>query len=154
MTVSSRSDLAGMQRVGALVADTLDAMRRAVAPGVTTADLDDIAARVARRAGETAARHKGAVVFRELAGHGIGHALHEAPEVPNWPDPSARMLLVEGMVSALEPMLTRVPTRIVEERDGWTIRTASRAIAVHHEHTIMIRDGAPLVLTPTRAAAW
>jgi len=96
---------------------------------------------------ESAAKREGAVVVRELTGHGIGRRIHEPPSVPNWGDPDARTILTEGMVIALEPMLTSVPVRVVEEADGWTLRTHNRVLAVHHEHTIVIRRGAPLVLT-------
>ena len=96
---------------------------------------------------EAAARREGAVVIRELTGHGIGRRIHEPPTVPNWADPAAHQELREGMVIALEPMLTSVPVRVVEEADGWTLRTHNRVLAVHHEHTIVIRRGAPLVLT-------
>jgi methionyl aminopeptidase len=99
------------------------------------------------RAVESAAKREGAVVVRELTGHGIGRRIHEPPTVPNWGDPDARTILAEGMVIALEPMLTSVPARVVEEADGWTLRTHNRVLAVHHEHTIVIRRGAPLVLT-------
>jgi len=96
---------------------------------------------------EAAARREGAVVIRELVGHGIGRRIHEPPDVPNWADPEARQLLREGLVIALEPMLAGAASRVVEEDDGWTLRTHNRALAVHHEHTIVIRQGAPLVLT-------
>ena len=99
------------------------------------------------RAVEAAAKREGAVVVRELTGHGIGRRIHEPPSVPNWADPNARTVLTEGLVIALEPMLTSVPVRVVEEADGWTLRTHNRVLAVHHEHTILIRPGAPLVLT-------
>jgi methionyl aminopeptidase len=59
----------------------------------------------------------------------------------------ANEVLHEGLVIALEPLLAGARTRVVEERDGWTLRTHDRSLAVHHEHTIMIRRGAPLVLT-------
>jgi len=103
------------------------------------------------RAVEAAARREGAAVVRELTGHGIGRRIHEPPSVPNWPDPQARTVLTEGLVIALEPMLTSVPARVVEEADGWTLRTHNRTLAVHHEHTIVIRRGEPLVLTAAAA---
>ena len=99
------------------------------------------------RAVESAARREGAVVVRELTGHGIGRRIHEPPIVPNWADPDVRTTLTEGLVIALEPMLTSAPARVVEDADGWTLRTHNRVLAVHHEHTIVIRRGAPLVLT-------
>jgi methionyl aminopeptidase len=96
---------------------------------------------------EAAARREGGVVLRELEGHGIGRALHEAPSVPNWDDPRADAVLRDGLVFALEPMLAAAPARVVEEADGWTLRTHNRVLAVHHEHTLVVRRGAPLVLT-------
>jgi methionyl aminopeptidase len=95
---------------------------------------------------DRAARAAGATVFRELAGHGIGRALHEEPTVPNWADPEATMPLHEGLVIALEPMVAARPARVVEERDGWTLRTHNRALSAHHEHTLMIRAGQPPVV--------
>ena len=99
------------------------------------------------RAVEAAARREGVAVVRELTGHGIGRRIHEPPSVPNWADPTVRTVLTEGLVIALEPRLTSAPARVVEEPDGWTLRTHNRVLAVHHEHTIMIRRGAALVLT-------
>ena len=245
MTIRSDAELLGMRRVGRLVAETIARMRAAVAPGVTTAELDEIAARHAREAGarsapqmtydfpgftcisvneeivhgipgrrtlaagdvvkldvtleldgfmadsavtvlvppasdearrlqraarvalnqglaaaragarvqaigaavEAAARKEGATVIRDLCGHGIGRRLHEEPSVPNWAEPGARQVLHEGLVIAVEPMLATRQARVVTERDGWTLRTHDRGIAVHQEHTIVIRRGAPLVLT-------
>jgi len=96
---------------------------------------------------ESAARKEGASVLRQLCGHGIGRRLHEEPNVPNWRDPDANGRLTEGLVIAFEPMLCSRPARVQEAGDGWTLRTDNRALAVHREHTIMIRRGVPLVLT-------
>jgi methionyl aminopeptidase len=67
--------------------------------------------------------------------------------VPNWAAPSAGRILHEGLVIALEPLLATRLARVVEEADGWTLRMHNRSLAAHHEHTIVIRDGLPLVLT-------
>jgi methionyl aminopeptidase len=99
------------------------------------------------RAVEAAAVREGTIVLRELTGHGIGRRLHEEPSVPNWGDPMADEVLREGLVVALEPMLTGSAARVVTAPDGWTLRTHNRVVAVHHEHTIVIRRGEPLVLT-------
>lgn len=245
MTITSTSDLAGMQRVGQLVARTLAHMRAALAPGVTTGQLDEIGERFARaegarsapqitydfpgftcisvneeivhgipgarvlrprdvvkldvtleldgfmadsaitvlvppgsddgrmlqraariafnrglgaaRAGNTlsdigaaveaAAGREGVSVLRELGGHGIGRKIHEKPSVPNWADPGAKEVLREGLVIALEPMVSTKPARVFEEADGWTLRTHNNSLAAHHEHTIVIRKGEALVLT-------
>jgi methionyl aminopeptidase len=89
----------------------------------------------------------GFAVVRELAGHGVGRRIHERPTVPNHFDPAARDLLGDGLVIAVEPMVTAAPARVVEEADGWTLRTHNRVLAAHHEHTVVVRHGAPLVLT-------
>jgi len=92
-------------------------------------------------------RRHGFSVVRELSGHGVGRRLHEAPAVPNFEDPEARALLHEGLVLAVEPMATVRPARVVTESDGWTLRTHDRGLAVHHEHTIVVRRGAPVIVT-------
>jgi methionyl aminopeptidase len=84
---------------------------------------------------------------RELCGHGVGRAIHEDPQVPNYEDRRQNDVLTEGLVIAVEPMLTAVPARAVQMRDGWTIRTSNGALAVHEEHTIVVRRDQPLVLT-------
>jgi methionyl aminopeptidase len=87
-------------------------------------------------------------VLRQLEGHGIGRHLHEPPGVPNWGDPDATTILQDGMVFALEPMFALTDHSVTTERDGWTVRTKRRSRAIHHEHTIMVRAGAPaLILT-------
>lgn len=246
MTVRSADELTGLQRVGHLVARTLDVMEAMVAPGVTTRDLDraaqacaeaqgarsaprltykfpgftcisineqvvhgvpgrrvivpgDIvkldvtleldgffadsarsvlvapvsddaarlraaavaaftagceAAREGRRMRDVGAavgavaREHGVFVLKQLEGHGIGRKLHEPPGVPNWGDPGATAVLHDGMVFALEPMFALSDQTVTNERDGWTVRTKHRSLAIHHEHTIMVRAGAPaLILT-------
>ena len=56
-------------------------------------------------------------------------------------------MLTDGLVIAVEPMLSELPSRVVESEDGWTIRTRNGCLAVHEEHTIVIREGAPLIIT-------
>ena len=77
----------------------------------------------------------------------VGRTIHEAPSVPNFYDPGMRDVLEEGMVIALEPMISAEPARTVQEPDGWTIRTHNRSLAAHYEHTVVISRGQPLVLT-------
>jgi methionyl aminopeptidase len=245
MIVRTPEELEGLQRTGALVAETIRRMREAVRPGVTTAELDLIAARtfheygansapmetydfpgstcisvneevvhgipggrklrdgdlvtldvtpeldgwfadaavtvpvgsvsdeaqrlletadaclaaalgvaragmplseIGRTVQETAAA-LGATPFEELCGHGIGRGLHEDPTVPNVHVPTLRTPLEDGLVIAVEPMLTRGEPDLVELSDGWTIATADGALSVHVEHTIVVQDGAPIVLT-------
>jgi methionyl aminopeptidase len=99
------------------------------------------------RAVEAEVRRHGFSVVRGLDGHGVGRALHEEPVVPNYYSPDTAGRLAEGLVIALEPIISARPTRVVSERDGWTVRTHDRCLAAHYEHTVVITRGAPLVLT-------
>jgi len=90
---------------------------------------------------------KGYTVVRELVGHGLGRKLHEAPEVPNYGKRGSGPLLKQGMVIAIEPMINLGTRNIVQEKDGWTIRTADRKPSAHYEHTIAIFEDRTEVLT-------
>jgi methionyl aminopeptidase len=96
---------------------------------------------------EREVRQHGFSVLRSLCGHGVGQTIHEAPEVPNFYDPRSRTPLTEGLVLAVEPMISAEPSQLVTEPDGWTIRTRNRSLTAHYEHTIVITRGEPLVLT-------
>jgi len=103
--------------------------------------------RLIGRAIERTAHRAGFAVLRELTGHGVGRTIHEHPTVPNFDDPRERAVLHEGLVIAVEPMLSSRPAAVVEDQDGWTLRTSNGALAVHYENTIMIRNGKPVILT-------
>ena len=91
--------------------------------------------------------HFGYSVVRELVGHGVGKQLHESPEVPNYGKRGKGPKLKTGMVIAIEPMINLGDRRIVQEQDGWTIRTKDRMPSAHFEHTVAIMNGHPEVLT-------
>ncbi len=93
---------------------------------------------------------KGYTVVRELVGHGLGRQLHEAPEVPNWGKRGSGAKLREGMVIAIEPMVNLGTRNVVQERDGWTIRTADRKPSAHFEHTVAIFEDKTEILTTHR----
>ncbi|GAB3559518.1 type I methionyl aminopeptidase [Spirosoma fluminis] len=86
-------------------------------------------------------------VVRELVGHGVGENLHEAPEVPNYGKRGQGPKLLEGMILAVEPMINFGKKGVVQERDGWTIRTIDRKPSAHFEHTVAVRKGKSEVLT-------
>jgi methionyl aminopeptidase len=92
-------------------------------------------------------RARGFSVVRELCGHGVGHSIHEAPEVANYYDPYQRSLLTEGLVIAVEPILSAKPAKLVQGRDGWTLSTNNQSLAVHYEHTVVVTKGEPIILT-------
>jgi len=245
MTIESDSDLAGMRAVGKLVALALREMRAAVAPGMTTEQLDDIGAKFMRQRGarsapqltydfpgfncisvndeivhgipgprvlkpgdvvkidvtaeldgfiadsavtvvlppvtsqahnlaqcaqvafkkavkfatartrvaelgravESEVHRWGHSVVRDMCGHGVGRGLHEEPSVPNFYSSLTKGRLEDGMVIALEPIISERPSTVVEDEDGWTIRTANGCLAAHYEHTIVIREGRAEILT-------
>jgi len=86
-------------------------------------------------------------VVRELVGHGLGQKLHEAPEVPNFGKRGRGTKLQEGMVLAIEPMINLGARNIVQESDGWTIRTKDHQPSAHYEHTVAIFKDRTEVLT-------
>ncbi|MCU4166317.1 type I methionyl aminopeptidase [Carboxylicivirga caseinilyticus] len=86
-------------------------------------------------------------VVREMVGHGIGQNLHEAPEVPNYGRKGNGTKLKAGMVIAIEPMINMGKRQIVQENDGWTIRTADKKVSAHYEHTVAIRKGEADILS-------
>lgn len=111
------------------------------------------AARAGRRVSEIgrAVEHevsaRGFHVLRELSGHGVGRSIHESPTVPNYFDPFQKDVLTEGLVITIEPLISERPTRVIEDADGWTLRTRNGCLAAHHEHTIIITNGEPVIVT-------
>jgi methionyl aminopeptidase len=81
---------------------------------------------------------KGYGIVRELIGHGVGKHLHESPDVPNYGKRGQGVLLTEGMVIAIEPMINLGKRHVMQENDGWTIRTLDRKPSAHYEHTVAI----------------
>ena len=85
-------------------------------------------------------------VVRELVGHGVGRAVHEDPEIPNFGKRGAGPELIEGMVIALEPMATEGNPKVKIAPDGWTWLTRDGSLAAHFEHTVAVtRDGAEIL---------
>lgn len=86
-------------------------------------------------------------VVRELVGHGVGRKMHEDPQVPNYGRRGTGTKLSEGIVIAIEPMITFGKKDIIQERDGWTIKTRDRQPAAHFEHDVAVRDGKAEILS-------
>jgi len=87
------------------------------------------------------AEDAGFSVVRELVGHGVGRNLHERPEVPNFGRRGRGVKLKEGMCIAIEPMINAGVKEVLQENDGWTIRTQDKKPSAHFEHSIAIRKG-------------
>lgn len=86
-------------------------------------------------------------VVRGLCGHGVGRTIHEPPNVPNEWDPRETATLTDGLVITIEPMVAAGRGHFVQDRDGWTLRTRDGSLAAHHEDTLVITSGRPIVLT-------
>jgi methionyl aminopeptidase len=99
------------------------------------------------RAVEDEVRASGYSVIRELSGHGIGRTIHEAPMVPNYHDRSAAQKLTEGLVITVEPIIARGSGACLSDRNGWMISTRDGSLSAHHEHTMVITQGEPILLT-------
>jgi methionyl aminopeptidase len=85
-------------------------------------------------------------VIRDLVGHGVGHEMHQDPEVPNWGQKGSGILLVPGDTIAIEPMATLGGEKIKTDSDGWTIRTRDGSLSAHFEHTVMVtKDGVEIL---------
>ena len=93
------------------------------------------------------AEKNGYSVVRELVGHGIGRSLHEKPEVPNYGKRGSGMILKEGLVIAIEPMINMGGKAVIHERGGWTVRTAENKPSALLEHTVAIRKNKADILS-------
>lgn len=80
-------------------------------------------------------------VVRELVGHGLGRNMHEKPEVPNYGTRGSGPKLIGGMVICIEPMINMGTKQVVQDRDGWTIRTADGKPSAHFELAVVVRKG-------------
>ncbi|MBA4328203.1 MAG: type I methionyl aminopeptidase [Polaromonas sp.] len=97
---------------------------------------------------ERTAKAYGFKVIENLASHGVGRALHEAPEhIPGYFDPADRRMLKEGMVITIEPFLSTRSRVVTETADGWTLVGAPGNLSAQYEHTMIITRGEPMVVT-------
>ena len=101
-------------------------------------------ARVGNRLGdvshaiESYVTSRGYAVVKQCVGHGVGHELHESPEVPNYGPAGRGVRLAAGMTLAIEPMINIKGEGVNVLADGWTVKTASGSLSAHFEHTIAI----------------
>ncbi len=129
------------ERLMAATRAALAAGVKAAQPGAT---LHDVGAAVQR-----VSEARGFKVFKDLTGHGIGRAMHEDPTIYNFAvdSPDGDLVLEEGMVFTIEPMLSAGSDRLRQDRDGWTMCTTDGSMSAHEEHTIVVSAGGPLILT-------
>lgn len=136
---------AGVQR---LLDVTEKSLHAAIAASVVPNTVRDVALTI-----YNFAQKHGYNVAREYTGHGVGHTMHEEPQVPCWwPRRAERhgwvnYRLQPGMTYAIEPMVIAGNSELDEEDDGWTVVTVDGSLCAHFEHTIAITDGQPIILT-------
>ena len=127
------------RRLLAATRDALEAGIRELVPGKR---LGAVGAAV-----QEAVESRGFSVVRDFVGHGIGRAMHEPPQLPNFGRPGRGQRLREGMVFAIEPMVNAGTWQVEVLTDGWTAVTADRRRSAHFEHTVAITDHGPEILT-------
>lgn len=131
-----------------LIKATEEALAAAIAASVVGNSISDVAKATAK-----CAARSGYSVAREYTGHGVGQAMHEEPQVPNWWHSKRSRVqwqdceLLAGMTYAIEPMLIAGRPDLVELDDGWTVVTKDGSLTAHFEHTVAITEDGPLILT-------
>ena len=128
-----------------LIDTTRESLRQGIARATAGSRIGDIGHAVQKYA-----ESQGYSVVRKYVGHGIGRALHEDPQVPNYGTPGRGVLIKKGMTLAIEPMLNIGTHETVQLEDGWTVVTADNELSAHFEDTIAITpDGAEVLTTPS-----
>jgi len=130
------------QKVAELLVATRQGMEAGIAAAVPGNRLGDVGAAI-----EAVARRHGYGVVRPFVGHGIGTAMHEDPQVPNYGRPGTGMRIEAGMCFAIEPMFNLGDDDVAVLDDGWTVVTADGSISAHFEDTITITQNGAEVLT-------
>lgn len=130
----------GRARDRRLVAAAQSALRHGLGAARAGANVGAIGAAV-----QAEVERHGFSVCAELSGHGIGRAIHEEPDVPNvaWDGPE----LTDGLVITIEPIIAAGAGDVYMDDDGWTIKTSDRSPSAHFEHTIVVTEGAPILVT-------
>lgn len=125
-----------------LLTVTLESLYRGIGAAKSGKRVGDISNAV-----QTYVEHRGYSVVREMCGHGIGKSMHEDPEIPNYGRRGIGPVLKPGMTICVEPMINLGSKNIVIAQNGWECRTRDRKPSAHYEHTILITEGEPEILT-------
>ena len=121
---------------------TQEALMKGIEQAVPGNHVGDIGAAI-----EEHVHNAGYGLVRDLCGHGVGHAVHEDPQVPNYGEPGLGEELMPGMVLAIEPMVNEGTGAVDFGRDWYTVRTRDGSRSAHFEHDVAITDGKPIILT-------
>lgn len=143
-TVIVGGEKAVSEEVRALVRDTRASLVRALEVVKGGGQVSDIGAAI-----EDFLKPHGYGIVKDLVGHGVGHAVHEEPQIPHYREPHApRIILKPGMVLAIEPMVTLGDWRVDMLDDEWTIVTRDHSLAAHFELTIAVTESGCELITP------
>jgi methionyl aminopeptidase len=143
------ADSAWTFAVGAISADAqrlLDVCQAALEAGIEQARIGNAIGDISE-AVQTVTEAAGFGVIRSLVGHGVGRAMHEDPQVPNFVSDSRGPELREGMTIAIEPMITAGEPEVYIHADEWSISTSDTSLAAHFEHTVAVTAAGPRILT-------
>ncbi len=124
----------------------MDVTEKALSEGITKAVVGN-RVRDISMAIQTHVEANGFSVVREFVGHGVGRSMHEDPQIPNYVDGTNSPKLKPGMTLAIEPMVNMGGAGVEILKDGWTVVTRDRKASAHFEHTVLICEGGPEILT-------
>ena len=124
----------------------MDVTERALHEGIAAALAGNRVSDISRAVQEYV-EGNGYSVVREFVGHGVGRTMHEEPQVPNFVDRNSNQKLKPGMTLAIEPMVNAGSANVKILKDGWTVVTQDGSLSAHFEHTVLITEGEPEILT-------
>jgi methionyl aminopeptidase len=124
----------------------MDVTERALQEGIAAAVPGNRVTDISR-AVQNYVEGNGFSVVREFVGHGVGRSMHEEPQVPNFVDPKSNQKLRPGMTLAIEPMVNAGQPGVKILKDGWTVVTQDGSLSAHFEHTVLITENEPEILT-------
>jgi len=131
------------QKIKQLLSVTQESLEKGIAAAVVGNNIADIGKTI-----EDYIKPQGYGIVRDLVGHGVGHSVHEDPKVPNYYDQQLQKWdLHEGVVIAIEPMVTMGDYNVETAADGWSISTVDKSLSAHFEHTVVITKNGPIVAT-------
>ena len=133
------------EEAGRLIQVTREALARGIQQAVLGGRLSNISFAI-----QSYVESFGYSVVRDFVGHGIGSQIHQDPQVPNFGSPNHGVELKEGMALAIEPMVNVGGAEVLVLDDGWTVVTKDRKLSCHFEHTVVIGEGPPEILTEWR----
>jgi len=131
---------------GVVAQRLMDVTERALYEGIAAAVAGNRVTDISR-AIQTYVEGHGFSVVREFVGHGVGRSMHEEPQVPNFVDPKSNQQLRPGMTLAIEPMVNAGQPGVKILKDGWTVVTQDGLLSAHFEHTVLITETEPEILT-------